>query len=61
MAEKVIEVQYYAFTSPRESKLDIQGLETGLTRATLLTSSSGAEMVLAAENEAVTELKNRKV
>ena len=35
-------------------------METGLTRTALLTSSSGDD-VLAAENEAVTELKNRKV
>ena len=38
-------------------------METGLTRGALLTSSSGrdGDDVLAAENEAVTELKNRKV
>ena len=38
-------------------------METGLTRAALLTSSIGrdGDDVLAAENEAVTELKNRKV
>ena len=63
----------HAFTSPRESrKLDIQGLETrpthgmetGLTRAALLTSSRfewqrniDGNDVLAAENEAVTEMK----
>ena len=71
MAEKVIEVQYFshAFTSPRDSKLDIQGLETrsthgmetGLTRAALLTSrvkmASRVEMALMY----YTELKNRKV
>ena len=38
-------------------------METGLTRAALLTCLSGrdGDDVLAAENDAVTELKNRKV
>ena len=66
----------HAFTSPRNSKLDIQGLETrpthgmetGLTRAALLTITSRVRVADGvrwctshAESEAVTELKNRKV
>ena len=60
----------HAFTSPRDSKLDIQGLETrpthrmetGLMRAALLTSRvesslSGMEMALMYYSQ----LKNRKV
>ena len=55
----------HAFTSPLDSNLDIQGLETrlthgmetGLTRAALLTSLSGIEMALMY----YTEWKNRKV
>ena len=74
MAEKVIECSTHfsdAFTSPHDSKLDIQGLETRPTHGMETARANARRLshefewrgddVLAAENEAVTELKNERL